>query len=99
MSLLIDAARIAVAVNVVLLAVLAGIWGRNYRKLGSRHTLGMLMFAALLPLENASGLYFSLVDPPCLRGSARRSLTWRAVSLFHVLEPVAIAIITWTTLD
>ena len=101
MSLLIDAARIAVAVNVVLLAVVAGIWGRNYRKLGSKHTLGMLLFAALLLLENAFALYYYLVDPTLSAWFSTQvpAVAWRAMLLFHILEMVAIAIITWTTLD
>jgi hypothetical protein len=101
MSLLIDAARVAVAINIVLLAVLASIWGRNYWKLRSKHTLGMLVFAALLLLENAFALYFYLIDPNLSFwfNTQVPDIAWRAMLLFHVLETLAIVAITWTTLD
>ena len=101
MSLLIDAARVAVALNVVLLAVVIAIWGRNYRRLRSKHTLGLLVFGALLFLENAFALYFYLVDPQLSFWFSTQvpDIAWRAMLLVHVLETVAIAVITWTTLD
>jgi hypothetical protein len=101
MSILIDAARIAVGLNVVLLAVLGGVWGRNYWRLRSKHTLGMLAFAALLFLENAFALYFYLIDPDLSFWFSTQvpDIAWQAMLLFHVLELLAIGAITWTTLD
>jgi hypothetical protein len=101
MSLLIDAARVAVGLNVVLLAVLGSVWGRNYWRLRSKHTLGMLVFAALLFLENAFALYFYLIDPDLSFWFSTQvpDIAWRAMLLFHLLELLAIGAITWTTLD
>jgi hypothetical protein len=101
MSLLVDSARIAVAVNVLLLAVVMTVWGRNYRRLRSKHTLGMLVFGALLFLENAFALYFYLLDPTLSFWFSTQvpDVAWRAMLLFHLLETVAIGAITWTTLD
>jgi hypothetical protein len=101
MSLLIEGARIAVALNIALLAVLGSVWGRNYLQLRSKHTLGMLLFAALLLLENLFALYFYLVDPDLSVWFSTQvpPIAWRAMLLFHVLELLAIAAITWTTLD
>jgi hypothetical protein len=101
MSVLVDAARIAVAVNVLLLSTVLAVWGRNYRRLGSKHTLGMVVFGALLLLENAFALYFYLIDPELSFWFSTQVpvVAWRAMLLFHLLETVAIGAITWTTLD
>jgi len=101
MSTLFDAARVAVGLNVVLLAVLGYVWGRNYAVLRSKHTLGLLTFAALLFVENAFALYFYLFDEVLSAWFATTvpPVAWRAMLLFHLLETVAIAVLTWTTLD
>jgi len=101
MSLLVDAARVAVGLNAVLLAVLIAVWGRNYLKLRTKHTAGLLVFAALLFLENAFAVYFYSVDPALSFwfNTQVPDVAWRAMLLFHVLELSAIAVITWTTLD
>ena len=101
MSLLIDAARVAVALNALLLAVLLAIWGRNYLKLRTKHTVGLLVFATLLFLENAFALYFYSIDPTLSFwfNTQVPDVAWRAMLLFHVLELLAIAAITWTTVD
>lgn len=101
MSTLFTAARIAVGLNLVLLAVLGSVWVRNYYRLRSKHTLGMLVFAALLFAENAFALYFYLFDGLLSTWFSTSVPTeaWQAMLLFHVLETVAIAFLTWTTLD
>jgi len=63
MGLLIDVAQVATALNVALLAALAVLWARNFRKFRSKHTLGLTVFAVLLLAENALGLYFYAWDP------------------------------------
>jgi hypothetical protein len=101
MSLLIDAARVAVALNALLLAVLLAIWGRNYLKLRTKHTVGLLVFATLLFLENAFALYFYSLDPTLSFwfNTQVPDVAWRALLLFHVLELFAVVAITWTTVD
>jgi len=101
MSIWIDMARLATGVNLLLLAVLIVIWGRNYRQLRSRQTLGMLVFAALLLVENAFALYVFSLDPVLSLWFSNQvpDPAWRAMSVFHVLETVAIAFLTWVTLD
>ena len=101
MSTLFDVARIAVAVNLVLLAVLGVIWARNYRQIRSKQTLGMLVFAVLLFAENGFALYFYLFDEVLSAWFATvvPAIAWQAMLLFHVLEMVAIAVLTWATLD
>ena len=101
MSTLFTIARIAVALNVALLAVLGGVWARNYWTLRSKHTLGMLVFAALLFVENAFAFYFYLFDNLLSDwfATAVPEPAWQAMLLFHVLETLAIAFLTWVTLD
>lgn len=63
MELWLQAARGAAAVNVLLLVVLGAIWVRNYRTHRARHTLGLVVFATVLLLQNLLWLYFYLVHP------------------------------------
>lgn len=59
MSLWLEVARVAAAVNAVLLLALGSVWLRGYRDHGASHTLGLVVFAAFLLVENALwlGLY------------------------------------------
>ena len=101
MSIWIDVARVATGVNLVLLGVLAAVWGRNYLQLRSRQTLGMLVFAAILLVENGFALYVYLLDP-VLSVWFSQSVpdpAWQAMVVFHALEAAAIGFLTWVTLD
>ncbi len=101
MSIWIDLARLATGVNLALLAVLVVVWGRNYRQLRSRQTLGMLVFALLLFVENGFALYVYSLDPVLSLWFSTKvpDPAWQAMSLFHALETVAIGFLTWVTLD
>lgn len=59
----IDVARVAAGVNLLLLVALASVWFRGYRRHGATHTLGLLVFAAFLLVENALWLYFYVLHP------------------------------------
>ncbi|QIO23345.1 hypothetical protein [Haloarcula sp. JP-L23] len=97
----IDVARVAVAVNMLLLAGLVYVWGRNYYELRSKHTLGPLLFALFLFGENAFALYFYLLDPLLAEwfSTAVPDPAWQAMVVLHVLEAVGLAVLTWTTWD
>ena len=101
MNIWVTSAQLATAINMVLLAVLASVWARNYMHLRSKHTLGMLVFATLLFFENASGLYYYLIDPDLSIwfSTAVPPIAWHAMLLFHVLEMLAIGFLAWVTLD
>ncbi|MFD1512749.1 hypothetical protein [Halomarina rubra] len=101
MTGLVTLAQVATATSVVLLFVLASVWVRNYRQLRSKHTLGMLVFALLLLVENAFALYVYLLDPRLSAwfGTAVPDVAWYAMLGFHVLEALAIGFLTWVTLD
>lgn len=62
MTVWLDVARAAAAVNLLLLLGLGGVWLRNYRQHGATHTLGLLVFGSFLIVENGLWLYFYVVD-------------------------------------
>lgn len=63
MSAWLNAALFAAAANVVLLAILAAIWLHTYRQVRASHTLGLLVFAAVLLVQNVLWLYFYGLHP------------------------------------
>lgn len=101
MSLWFDVARIAAALNVVLLLLLVYVWGRNYVDMRSKHTLGLLFFAVFLLFENLLALYYYLADPTLSAwfSSSVPDIAWQAMMALHVFELVGLAFITWTTWD
>lgn len=101
MSVWVDAATVATGLNVLLLCALGYVWGRNFLALRTKHTAGLLVFAALLLAENALALYYYLVDPTLsiwYATQAPRPL-WQATIVLHILEFVGIAVLTWITWD
>ena len=91
MSLMLDAARVAAAVNVVLLVGLLTIWVRTYREVRAPLTLGSMVFAGLLLAENLVALYFYLTAP------AMPVVAVQVMMILQVLETVAIAVLTYVT--
>lgn len=63
MSLVLTIARVATALNAVLLLGLIYVWGSNYRLHRAQHTLGLLVFAVFLFLENALAIYLYNFHP------------------------------------
>lgn len=93
MSLMLDVARVAAGLNLVLLTVLISVWGRNYLEIRSKHTLGTLVFAVFLFAENALALYYYLTAvtlPP---------FAVRPMMYLQVLELAGILFLTYVTLD
>lgn len=89
----------AAGLNVALLLVLGSVWLRSYRRHGARHTLGLLVFAAFLFVENLLWLYFYLLHP-AFRGWFLNAGTdvQVGVALLCGLELVALTVlarITW----
>ncbi|AHG03855.1 hypothetical protein HALDL1_09770 [Halobacterium sp. DL1] len=95
-----DVSRVAMGVNVVLLLALCVIWARNYRRFGSKHTLGLLLFGLLLLGENALGLYYFMMHAT-LAGwfGGLPELAATALMALRVLETFAIAFLVWVTWD
>lgn len=63
MAIWLDVARVAAGTNVLLLVALGAVWLRNYRDHGAQHTLGLLVVAAFLLVENGLWLYFYVLHP------------------------------------
>ncbi len=91
MTLVLDAARAAAAINVVLLLVLLSIWLRTYREIRAPLTLGSIAFAAFLLAENAVALWFYFSAP------AMPVLAVQVMMVLQVLETVGIAALTYVT--
>ena len=92
MSLMLDAARVAAGINVVLLVGLLWIWGRNYLEIRAPLTLGSILFGTLLLAENLVALYFYLTAP------AMPTVAVEFMMVLQVLETAAIgafAYFTW----
>ncbi|QIB75825.1 hypothetical protein GL213_03005 [Halogeometricum borinquense] len=101
MSIWFDVARVASALNVLLLLGLASVWARNYLEIRSKYPLGLLVFAVLLLAENALALYIYLVDPT-LRDwftTDVPAIAWRAMMLLHALETLGLLFLAWITFD
>lgn len=91
MTLVLDAARAAAAINVVLLLVLLSIWLRTYREIRAPLTLGSIAFATFLLAENAVALWFYFSAP------ALPLLAVQVMMVLQVLETVGIAALTYVT--
>lgn len=101
MSIWVDAARGATGLNVLLLATLGYVWGRNFLAVRTKHTLGLLLFSAFLLAENAFSFYYYLLDPTLSVWFSTQVpvIAWRAMMLVHVLESLGLLFLTWVTLD
>lgn len=91
MSVMVDAARIAAGLNIVLLLGLLTVWVRNYRTVAGSILLGLIVFGVLLLAENAVALYFYSTAP------AMPPLAVEFMMILQVLETVGIAVLFYTT--
>ncbi|WP_311170589.1 hypothetical protein [Halobellus ordinarius] len=80
--------------NVVLLAVLTGVWVRNYRTFGSEMTAGLAAFAAAMLLENALAIYFFFSTGMLYVGDPA---VQQAVAALRALQTVALVFLTYVT--
>lgn len=98
MAFWLDAARVAAGVNVLLLVGLGSIWLRNYRRHGAQHTLGLLVFAAFLLVENALWLYFYVSHDSFVGWFVNASTEVQVgLTLLCGLELAALAFLTYLT--
>ncbi len=101
--MLVSVVLVFTVLNILLLGVLLFVWGRNWWRLRSKHTLGLVMFCAFLLGENLMAAYFFMLDP---------TLSWWihqeemvpysaqvALATLRVLQFVGLAFLTWVTWD
>ncbi len=93
MTVLLSVAQVAAVLNILLLLVLVGIWGRNYLEIRSKHTLGSTMFALFLLAENALALFYYLNPPPMSIPAVR------AMMYLQLLEFIGISVLVYVTVD
>ncbi|WP_416840340.1 hypothetical protein [Haloferax sp. DFSO52] len=101
MSIWVEVARVAAAVNVLVLAGLTAVWGWNYLQFRSKHALGLLVFGVFLLAENALALYMYIIDPQ-LSGWFSTDVpvvAWRLMMLLHVFESLGLVVLAWITFD
>ncbi len=99
MALWLDAVRAAAGLNLILLAALGGVWLRNYLDHHARHTFLLLVFAAVLFVQNILWLYFYTLHPAFV-GWFVASGTDVKVGIFALcgLELVGLAVLASFTL-
>jgi hypothetical protein len=102
-SIAVDLFRTFSVLNLVLALTLGIVWGRNYRRFRSKHTLGLLVFALFFLLENGLAVYFFLFEPTLSVWIDTPDLVppiaQYAMSSLRVLEFGGLAFITWITWD
>lgn len=100
MSVWLQVTWLAAAVNVVLLAGLSYVWGRNYGRFRSKHALGLALFGVVLLAENALALYLFYFHPVLSEWiAAQAPIAHLAVGGLRLLELAALVFLTWVTLD
>ncbi|WP_313696193.1 hypothetical protein [Halorarum halobium] len=99
MTIWLEAARVAAGVNTLLLLALGTVWLRNYRRHGAEHTLGLLVVAGFLLVENLLWLYFYLAHPAFIGWFVASGADVQAgVTMLCGLELVALAFLARLTL-
>jgi hypothetical protein len=91
------AATVLTGLNLVLLAALGAVWIGNYRTFKAPLALGLVVFAAVLFVENAVAVYFFLFSPGMLYADASPVQT--TVAVMRTLQFVALASLTWVTMQ
>ena len=100
MSLWLETARLAAGANVILLSALGWVWLRNYRRYGAEHTLGLLVFAAFLLVENLLWLYLYVLRPDFVGWfDATSGGVQASVTMLCGLELVALLVLARITLQ
>lgn len=99
MAIWLDVARAAAGLNVFLLVGLGAVWLRNYRLHGAAHTLGLLIVAGFLLVENGLWLYFYVVHPGFIGWFVNSTQDIQIGLMFlcglELVALVALARITW----
>jgi len=92
MTLVLDAARIAAAINILLLGGIIAIWVRNYREIRAPLTLGSIVFATFLLAENAVALYFYFNAP-----TGMPVFAVEVMAVLQILEAIGIGALSYVT--
>ncbi|WP_197052377.1 hypothetical protein [Halobellus rufus] len=88
---MLDAARLAAALNIVLLATVIAVWMRTYREIKAPFTLASMVFAGFLLAENVVALYFYFNAP------AMPTVAVRVMMILQILETAGISVLAYVT--
>ncbi|RLM53884.1 hypothetical protein DVK02_10675 [Halobellus sp. Atlit-31R] len=91
MSLMLDAARVAAAVNILLLVAVIGVWVNTYREIRAPFTLASIVFAGFLLAENVVALYFYFTAP------AMPTVAVQVMMILQILETAGISVLAYVT--
>jgi hypothetical protein len=91
MSLVLDAARVAAALNILLLLGLIAVWVRTYREIRAPLTLGSIVFATFLLAENLVALVFYFNAP------AMPTLAVQVMMVLQILETLGFGVLAYVT--
>lgn len=101
--MLVSAIQVFSVLNALLLAVLLYVWGRNWWELRSKHTVGLVLFAAFLLGENLLAAYFFLVDPTLSWWIHQEEMVPHpaqvALATLRALQFLGLAFLVWVTWD
>lgn len=99
MEFWLEAARVSAGVNVLLLLALGSVWLRNWLDHRAYHTLGLLVFAGFLLVQNGLWLYFYVVHPQFIGWFVNAAIDVQVgVTMLCGLELVALLILARLTL-
>lgn len=96
MNTTIMAASALTGLNALLLLALSAVWVRNYRTFRTPMTLGLLVFALVLLVENAVAIYFFFSMSMFYSGDPA---VQQAVLVLRALQFVALVFLTYVTLQ
>jgi len=91
MTLMLDAARLAAALNILLLLAVIGVWINTYREIRAPFTLASIVFAGFLLAENVVALYFYFTAP------AMPTVAVQVMMILQILETAGISVLAYVT--
>lgn len=90
--------RLATGANILLLVGLTYVWVRNYTRLKSRLTTGLVAFGGLMLAENVYALYLFALDPTTRSWFGDiPTLYRRAFMILALLQLGALLALAWVT--
>ena len=95
--------QVFAVLNILLLAGLLYVWGSNWWRLRSKHTLGLALFCVFLLAENAAAAYLFILDPTLNGWITDSSAVPRPAQItlagLRLMEFGGLAFLTWVTWD
>ena len=95
--------QVFAVLNILLLAGLLYVWGSNWWRLRSKHTLGLALFCVFLLAENAAAAYLFILDPTLNDWITNSDAVPRPAQItlagLRLMEFGGLAFLSWVTWD